>query len=144
MKRNRHWLILVVFFAFVNGLFIFYESWFTKKGVDTDVVILGNLIVFVATLLSFIIYLSSLKNTTPNSRPRLTQELTRRQNLNSSTDPMNSDSCRRWKKKVRSTKTFRWRDWSIWDGHCSESSTDGSPFMYSHSSPHSTFRWVSC
>lgn len=64
MKRNRHWLILVVFFAFVNGLFIFCESWFTKKGVDTDVVILGNLIVFVATLLSFIIYLSSLKNTT--------------------------------------------------------------------------------
>ena len=64
MKRNRHWLILVVIFAALNGMCIFWEIWFAKKGVDTDVVILGNLIVFVATLFSFFIYIGSLKNKT--------------------------------------------------------------------------------
>jgi len=64
MKRNRPWLILVVIFAALNGMCIFWENWFAKKGVDTDVVILGNLIVFVATLFSFFIYIGSLKNKT--------------------------------------------------------------------------------
>lgn len=64
MKRNRMWLSLVVLFAAINGVFIFFEKWFTQKGIDTDVVILGNLILFVATLLSFFVYLSSLKKNT--------------------------------------------------------------------------------
>jgi len=42
----------------------FGKTGLPKKGVDTDVVILGNLIVFVATLFSFFIYIGSLKNKT--------------------------------------------------------------------------------
>ena len=64
MKRNRMWLSLVVLFAAINGMFILFEKWFTQKGIDTDVAILGNLILFVATLLSYFVYVSTLKNNT--------------------------------------------------------------------------------
>jgi hypothetical protein len=61
MNRSKPWLSLVLVFALLNCGFIAMENWLTGKRVDTDVLILGNLILFVATLLSFFVYLRSLK-----------------------------------------------------------------------------------
>lgn len=69
-RRSKPWLSLVLVFALLNCAFIAMENWFDSKGVDTDVLILGNLILFVATLLSLFVYIRSLKTTTSGAALR--------------------------------------------------------------------------
>lgn len=62
MKMNKPWLPLVFVFVILNIFFFAFHDWLVKKGVNNDVLIIGNLILFVATLLSVVVYLSSLKS----------------------------------------------------------------------------------
>ena len=48
--------LLVLFFVIVNGLAIVFRTALEDKGVDTDVVIIGNLILFVVSALSIWMY----------------------------------------------------------------------------------------
>jgi hypothetical protein len=61
MKSNKPWLPLVILFVLLNIFFFAFHDWLVKKGVNNDVLIIGNLILFIATLLSFMIYVRSLK-----------------------------------------------------------------------------------
>lgn len=61
MKSNKPWLPMVFVFVVLNIFFFAFHDWLVKKGVNNDVLIIGNLIVFIATLLSIIVYLRSLK-----------------------------------------------------------------------------------
>ena len=64
-KRKPFFPIALLFILF-NSLFIAGKKWLTKWNVDTDVLIIGNLILFVATLLSFFLYARALKNDKPH------------------------------------------------------------------------------
>lgn len=64
MRRSKPWYILIFLFAIINIAVIVFEDKLTENGVDTDVLLLGNLILFVATLLSYVVYKRSLKNKT--------------------------------------------------------------------------------
>ena len=70
MKINKPWLPLVVLFVLLNIFFFAAHDWLTKKGVNNDVLIIGNLILFIATLLSFVVYLRSLRSSTAGSSVR--------------------------------------------------------------------------
>lgn len=61
MKTDKPWFPLVFVFVILNIFFFAFHDWLVKKGVNNDVLIFGNLIVFIATLLSVIVYLRSLK-----------------------------------------------------------------------------------
>ncbi len=63
MKSNKPWLPLVFVFVILNVFFFAFHDWLVKKGVNNDVLIIGNLILFIATLFSFMIYVRSLKAT---------------------------------------------------------------------------------
>lgn len=62
MQRSRPWYIFIFLFAIVNIIVILMQHWFEKQKIDSDILILGNLILFVATLLSYVVYQRSLKN----------------------------------------------------------------------------------
>lgn len=62
--KNRPWLPLVIVFVLFNAFFLVGKNWLEKQGVNNDVLIGGNLILFVATLLSFLVYVRSLKTST--------------------------------------------------------------------------------
>lgn len=70
MINKKSWFPLLFLFIILNAAFKFGRSWLAKKGVDYDVLVIGNLILFVATALSFIIYLRSLRSTTTGSSIR--------------------------------------------------------------------------
>ncbi len=61
MKSNKPWLSLVIVFIVLNAFFLAGRNWLEKQGVNNEVLIVGNLILFIATLLSFIVYMRSLK-----------------------------------------------------------------------------------
>jgi len=61
MKKNKPWFPLVIVFVILNALFIAGKNMLARQGVDNDVLIVGNLILFAATLFSFLIYLRSLR-----------------------------------------------------------------------------------
>ena len=64
-KRRPFFPIAVLFLAF-NALFISGRNWLNKLNTDRDVLIVGNLILFVATILSFFLYTRALKNDKPH------------------------------------------------------------------------------
>jgi hypothetical protein len=53
-RNNRNPLIpIIIFFVVVNGFFIADKSFLERNGVDQSVLIIGTLVLFAATLLSF-------------------------------------------------------------------------------------------
>lgn len=70
MKNFRNWIPVVLLFVLLNGFFIVGKNWLVNKGVDHEVLIVGNLILFVATALSFFIYQRSLKSPNPQASVR--------------------------------------------------------------------------
>jgi FtsH-binding integral membrane protein len=63
MRRERRpWASLVILFVALNGLFIAGKNWLTKYEVDQDALILINLVLFLATILSFWISYRSLNS----------------------------------------------------------------------------------
>lgn len=64
MSRRKPWIPIILVFALLNGVIILQEKWIDKKGIDTDVLMYGNLILFAATVLSLMAYIRSMKNHT--------------------------------------------------------------------------------
>ncbi len=62
MKSKKPWLPLVIAFILFNALFLIAENWMEKKGINYEVLLMGNLILFAATFLSFYVYLRSLNS----------------------------------------------------------------------------------
>jgi hypothetical protein len=61
MKNKKPWFPIAIVFIILNGLFLTGRNWLERMGVNNEVLIIGNLILFLATLLSFIVYMRSLK-----------------------------------------------------------------------------------
>ena len=52
-KENRRlFLPLIILFAVLNGFFITGKSWLTKYGINQEVLIVGNLILFAVSIVS--------------------------------------------------------------------------------------------
>lgn len=58
---------VVVFFIVLNGFFISGKNMLARWGVDQDVMIIGNLLLFIITLLSFLLAQKGLKNPNPHA-----------------------------------------------------------------------------
>jgi hypothetical protein len=66
-KRRRAFLPLVVFFILLNAFFVSGKSLLEKRGIDQSVLILGNSVIFVVTMISFFISQRGLKSANPNA-----------------------------------------------------------------------------
>lgn len=68
MNRTTLFLLrpMILVFVLLNAFFIAGKSWLLKKGIDQEVLIAGNLIVFAVTLITFLITNRSLKAKNPN------------------------------------------------------------------------------
>ncbi|MBI5856829.1 MAG: hypothetical protein HZB42_04185 [Sphingobacteriales bacterium] len=62
MNNKKTWLPLLLLFVLLNVFFIIGKNWLANQGADNEVLIIGNLILFVATALSVMIYLRSMKS----------------------------------------------------------------------------------
>lgn len=58
---------VVFFFIALNGFFISGKNMLARWGVDQDVMIIGNLLLFIITLLSFLLAQKGLKNPNPHA-----------------------------------------------------------------------------
>lgn len=67
MKSKRPWAPFAILFILLNLFFITGKNWLLKKGIDYEVLIVGNIILLVATSLSFYISQRSLTSTNPRS-----------------------------------------------------------------------------
>jgi len=66
-KRFKSFTPVIFFFIALNGFFISGKNMLAKWGVDQGVVIVGNLLLFVITLLSFWLGQRGLKNPNPHA-----------------------------------------------------------------------------
>ncbi len=57
---------VVIFFIVLNGFFISGKNMLQRWNADQEVLIVGNLLIFAVTLISFFITVRSLKNANPN------------------------------------------------------------------------------
>ena len=57
---------MILLFILLNAFFITGKSWLAKKGVDQDVLIIGNMVLFIVMLVSFLMTQRSLKAANPN------------------------------------------------------------------------------
>lgn len=68
MSRNsRGFLPIVILFVIVNAIFIAGRGLLERWGASQDVLIWGNLLLFVLTILSFVIAQRGLKDTNPHA-----------------------------------------------------------------------------
>jgi hypothetical protein len=70
MTNKKTFLPLLILFILLNGFFLTAEKFLQKNGIDYEVLIGGNLILFIATALSFYVSLHSLSSKNPNSSLR--------------------------------------------------------------------------
>jgi hypothetical protein len=69
MTRNRNrksFLPIILLFVAFNALFLTGQKWLARFNADRDVLIIGNAILFIATLVSFFLYQKALKNNQPH------------------------------------------------------------------------------
>ena len=66
-RRRKPWWAIVVVFVLTNGLIIATRNWAERYKVDTDVLIIGNIVLVIATLVSFFLYYRSLNNNQPQA-----------------------------------------------------------------------------
>jgi len=68
MKANRSPIFPIVFFFIITtGFFAGTKGFFERYGFDQEVLLIGNLILFVVTAFSFIIGKRSLRSSNPNA-----------------------------------------------------------------------------
>ena len=65
-NKRRPFFPIAILFILFNALFIAGRSLLSKLNADRDVLIMGNLILFIATILSFFLYTRALKNDKPH------------------------------------------------------------------------------
>lgn len=70
MKSRKPWFPLVILFVLLNGIFLGANNFLIRQGINTDVLIGGNLVLFIASALSFYISQRSLASTNPNASVR--------------------------------------------------------------------------
>src|SRR5262245_16653387 len=68
MRRNRSPLLpIIIFFILLNALFLTGKNFLERSGFDQSVLIIGNLVVFGATLVSFLFARRGLKSENPQA-----------------------------------------------------------------------------
>ena len=69
MGRNRFrgFMPILLFFILLNAFFISGKSILQKWNMDQDIVIIGNAILFIITLISFLLALRGLNNSNPHA-----------------------------------------------------------------------------
>ena len=65
--RFKSALPVILFFIALNAFFLSGKNMLSRWGMDQDVVILGNVLLFIITLLSFMLGLKGLKNPNPHA-----------------------------------------------------------------------------
>lgn len=60
----------IILFILLNGFFIAGKNWLAKHGIASEVLIVGNLVLVVATALSFWIVQKSMNSANPNAAMR--------------------------------------------------------------------------
>lgn len=66
-RKFKSFTPLVFFFVALNGFFISGKHLLAKWGVDQDVLIIGNVLLFLITLVSFLLGIKGLKNPNPHA-----------------------------------------------------------------------------
>ncbi len=61
-RKPRPYVAIILIYIAFNALFLTGRNWLEKYNADADVLIIGNTILAAATLLSFFLYLKSLRN----------------------------------------------------------------------------------
>src|SRR5436190_20276925 len=68
MRKNRSpFFPIVFFFIITTGLFVSARNFLERNGFDQEVLIIGNLVLFIVTALSFIIGKKTLRSSNPNA-----------------------------------------------------------------------------
>jgi len=70
MKSRKPWLPLVLLYVFLQSIFFLGKHILIRQGIDSFVLIGGNLVLFIATALSFYVSQRSLASTNPNASVR--------------------------------------------------------------------------
>ena len=69
-KMNRTNLALIrpmiLIFILLNAFFLAGKAWLAKKGIDQEVLIVGNLLLFLVSLITFLVTSRSLQSKNPN------------------------------------------------------------------------------
>ena len=58
---------MILIFILLNAFFLTGRSWLAKKGIDQEVLIVGNLVLFIVSLVMFLLTYRSLKDPNPNA-----------------------------------------------------------------------------
>lgn len=66
-NRRRPLFIIVILFIILNAFFITGKSMLIRWGVDQDVLIIGNLVLFLITMVSALVAIRSLNSTNPHA-----------------------------------------------------------------------------
>ena len=69
-SRFLPWRPFLLLFILLSGFFIIEKNFLIKKGIDYEVLIVGNIVLLIATGLSFYISQRSLNSTNPNASVR--------------------------------------------------------------------------
>jgi ACR3 family arsenite efflux pump ArsB len=68
MRKNRSPIFPIVFFFIITtGFFVSSKKFFARYGFDQEVLLIGNLVLFVVTSSSFIIGKRNLRSSNPNA-----------------------------------------------------------------------------
>ncbi|HKZ65133.1 MAG TPA: hypothetical protein VJ111_02190 [Chitinophagaceae bacterium] len=69
MNQNSLKLLrpMILIFILLNAFFIVGQDWLLKKNIDQDVLIGGNLLLFLVSLVTFLLTQRSLKSTNPHA-----------------------------------------------------------------------------
>jgi hypothetical protein len=68
MRRNRNPLLpVIIFFVLLNALFLTGKNFLERSGFDQSVLIIGNLVLFAATLVSFVFSKQGLRSENPQA-----------------------------------------------------------------------------
>ena len=70
MKSRKPWFPLVLLFVILNAFFLGAKNVLNREGIDQLVLTGGNLVLFLATILSFYVSQRSLASTNPNASVR--------------------------------------------------------------------------
>ena len=62
MRKNKPFVPVIVLFVLLNAFFIAGKSLLQRWGADSDVLIIGNALLFVITLISYLLAQKALKN----------------------------------------------------------------------------------
>lgn len=62
----RQLKLMILLFVIFNALFMFNNKWLAKWGLDSNVLIIANLILFIINIVSYLLQKKGVKNTNPN------------------------------------------------------------------------------